>query len=138
MAGVGSGSLVVEGGLDWAPQLGVLGNPGKGRGRNVGKTVYTACLGVSSFPKQGKTLPQEPGGILQGPRQRLAGFLYSQGTFDLNQLPTAESGWNQLFRKQCGLSSRGTKTATFYHVKELITTRLATPGTAGHGPVSCV
>lgn len=138
MAGVGSGSLVVQGGLDWAPKLGVLGNPGKPRGRNVGRQSILLAWGFLAFQNGAKLFPKSQGGILQGPRQRLAGFLYSQGTFDLSQLPIAESGWNQLFRKQCGLSSRGTKAAIFYHVKELIITRLATPGTAGHGPVSCV
>lgn len=33
--GVGGGSLGVAGRLDWALQLGVPGNPGKPRGRNV-------------------------------------------------------------------------------------------------------
>lgn len=97
----------------------------------MGKQSIPLAWGFLASQKGAKLLPKRRG-ILQGPRQRLAGFLYSQGTFDLSQLPTAESGWNQLFWKPCGLSSRGTEVAIFYHVKELITTRLATPGTAGH------
>lgn len=113
-AGVGSGSLVVKGGLDWAPQLRVLGNPGKPRGRNVGRQSILLAWGFLAFQK-GQNSSSRARGILQGPRQHLAVFLYSQGTFDLSQLPTAESGWNWLFQKPSGLSSRGTEACQRVH-----------------------
>lgn len=74
MAGVGSGSLVVEGGPDWAPQLGVLGNPGKPRGRNVGRQSILLAWGFLAFQNGAKLFPKSQGGFSRAQGNARLGF----------------------------------------------------------------
>lgn len=91
-AGVGRRSLVVEGGLDWAPQLEVLGNPGKPRGRNVGKQSILLAWGFLASQKGAKLFPKSQGRFSRAQGNAWLGFYIARALLILASFPQQSQG----------------------------------------------